>query len=262
METDRRPLVDTHCHLDFDRFDEDRDAVLARALEAGVVTIINPGVDFESSRRALALAAAHPEVYAAVGLHPNSCGELSAAQIDELRALAGAPRVVAIGEVGIDYYWNKFPPEAQRRGFAAQLALAGELGLPVIVHNRDAHEDTLAVMEEHGRGTIVLHSFSGNAGHARRALAAGAYLGVTGAITYPKAHELRRAIGQAPLERLLIETDAPFLPPQPRRGKRNEPAWVAWVAEKIAEVKEISLQAVAEATAANAERVFKFRERA
>jgi TatD DNase family protein len=235
--------------------------VLARAREAGVTTLINPGVDFESSRRAVALAAAHPEVFAAVGLHPNSCGELNEAQINELRALAGQPRVVAIGEVGLDYYWNKFPPEAQRRGFEAQLQLAAEAGLPVIVHNREAHQDTLAAIEAFGRTTIVLHSFSGNAGHARRALEAGAYLGVTGSVTYPKAHELRRVVAQTPLERLLIETDAPFLPPQPQRGKRNEPAWVRLVAEQIAEVKELSLEAVAETTAANAEKVFRFRER-
>jgi TatD DNase family protein len=236
--------------------------VLARAREAGVRAILNPGVDFASSRRAVALAAAHPQVYAAVGLHPNSCGALSAAQIAELRALAGEARVVALGEVGIDYYWNKFPPEAQRQGFAAQLRLAAELGLPVIVHNREAHDDTLAAIEEHGRTTIVLHSFSGNQGHARRALAAGAYLGVTGAVTYPKAHELRRVVAQAPLERLLIETDAPFLPPQPRRGQRNEPAWVRWVAEKIAEVKELPLETVAAATTENAERVFGLQNRA
>jgi TatD DNase family protein len=165
--------------------------------------------------------------------------------------------------VGIDYYWNKFPPEAQRRGFEAQLRLAGELGLPVIVHNRDAHEDVLSVIEAAapaGRpgAAIVLHSFSGNVAHARRALEAGLYLGVTGSATYPKAHELRRVLALAPLDRLLVETDAPFLPPQPRRGRRNEPAWVAWVAEQIAEVKGISVETVAQATTANAERVFHF----
>ncbi len=241
--------------------------MLLRAREAGVATLINPGVDFASSRRAIALAAEHPEVHAAVGLHPNSCGELSEEQIADLRALASEPRVVAIGEVGIDYYWNKFPPEAQRRGFEAQLRLAGELALPVIVHNRDAHDDVLTVIEESARAgprpaAVVLHSFSGNLAQARRALAAGAYLGFTGAVTYPKAHELRRAAQEAPLERLLIETDAPFLPPQPRRGRRNEPAWVRWVAEQIAEVKELPLQAIAEATAANAQAIFRFGSRA
>ena len=259
--TDAWRLTDTHCHLDFDRFDEDRAAVLERARQAGVTLIVNPGVDFASSRRAVALAAEHPEVYAAVGLHPNSCGELSEAQIAELRVLAGQPRVVAIGEVGIDYYWNKFPPEAQRRGFEAQLSLAGDLGLPAIVHDRDAHEDVLAAVETFGRTTIVLHSFSGSPAHARRALEAGAYLGVTGAVTYPKAHELRRVVKDAPLDRLLIETDAPFLPPQPRRGQRNEPAWVRWMAEQIAEVRGAPVEAVAEATAANAERVFAFQDR-
>jgi TatD DNase family protein len=226
-----------------------------------VARLINPGVDFETSRRAVALAGEYPEVYAAVGLHPNSCGELSEVQLAELRALAGQPRVVAVGEAGIDYYWNKFPPEAQRRGFAAQLRLAAELGLPVIVHNRDAHEDTLEAVEQFGRTTIVLHSFSGTLAHARRALAAGAYLGVTCAATYPKSRELRRVVEHAPLDRLLIETDAPFLPPQARRGKRNEPAWVRWAAEQIAEAKGLPLEAVAEATSENAERVFGFQDR-
>jgi TatD DNase family protein len=258
--TDSWRLTDTHCHLDFDRFDDDRAAVLDRARQAGVAAIVNPGVDFASSRRAVALAAENPEVYAAVGLHPNSCGELNEAQIAELRALAGQPRVVAIGEVGIDYYWNRFPPEAQRRGFEAQLNLAGELGLPVIVHNRDADEDVLAAVEAFSRTTAVLHSFAGSQALARRALEAGAYLGVTGAVTYPKAHELRRVVKAAPLDRLLIETDAPFLPPQPRRGQRNEPAWVRWMAEQIAEVRGAPVEAVAEATTANAERVFAFKD--
>jgi TatD DNase family protein len=257
-------LIDTHCHLDFDRFDEDREAVIERAHEAGVRCIVNPGVDFESSRRAIELAARHTGIYAMVGLHPNSCGELSEAQLDELRRLAREPRVVAIGEVGIDYYWNKFPPEAQRLGFEAQLRLADELDLPVVVHNRDAHDDVLAALEtsraaRRGQADIVLHSFSGNLTQARRALAAGAYIGVTGSVTYPKANELRRVIGAAPLERLLIETDAPFLPPQPRRGQRNEPAWVRWMAEQIAEVKGLPVESVAEATTANAERVFRIR---
>jgi TatD DNase family protein len=240
--------------------------VLERAHEAGVTTLINPGVDFGSSRRAIALAAEHAEVYAAVGLHPNSCGELNEEQIAELRALAVAPRVVAIGEVGIDHYWNKFPPEAQRRGFEAQLRLAGELGLPVIVHNREAHDDVLTAIEAAQAGpnppTVVLHSFSGKLTHARRALAAGAYLGFTGAVTYPKAHELRRVVQETPLERMLIETDAPFLPPQPRRGQRNEPAWVRWVAEQIAEVKELPVEAIAEATTANVQAVFGLESRA
>ena len=225
--------------------------------------IINPGVDFASSRRAIALAGQHPEVFAAVGLHPNSCGELKDDQIAELRVLARQPRVVAIGEIGIDYYWKKFSPEAQRRGLAAQLRLAGELNLPAIVHNREAHDDVLTTIETWARerggdAAIVLHSFSGSMAHARRALAAGAYLGVTGGVTYPKAHELRRVVKYAPLERLLVETDAPFLPPQPNRGQRNEPAWVRWTAEQIAEVKGLTREAVAEATTANAKRVFGF----
>lgn len=243
--------------------------MLARAREAGVAIIVNPGVDFASSRRAIALAGhagGSPEVFAAVGLHPNSCGELSEDQIAELRALAGQPRVVAIGEIGIDYYWNKFPPEAQRRGFEAQLRLADELGLPAIVHNRDAHDDVLTAIEALAPGrrdnaAVVLHSFSGSVTHARRALAAGAYLGVSGAVTYPKSTELRRVVKYAPPDRLLVETDAPFLPPQPRRGQRNEPAWVRWVAEQIAEVKGLPVESVIETTTANAGRVFRFGSR-
>lgn len=241
--------------------------MLARAWEAGVAIIVNPGVDFESSRRAIALAGQHPDVFAAVGLHPNSCGELNDDQIAELRALAGQPRVVAIGEIGIDYYWKKFPPEAQRRGFEAQMRLADEQALPVIVHSREADDDVLTAIEalapaRRGDAAVVLHSFAGNVTHAGRALAAGAYLGVTGAVTYPKSHELRRVVKYAPLDRLLVETDAPFLPPQPRRGQRNEPAWVRWVVEQIAEVKGLPVEAVVETTTANAGRVFRFGSRA
>lgn len=230
---------------------------MERARAAGVGRLVNPGVDFNSSRRAILAAAKYPEVYAAVGVHPNSCGELDDEGLSVLRALARQPRVVAIGEIGIDYYWNKFPPEAQRRAFEAQLYLADELNLPVIVHNRQAHDDILAILEtfvrtRRGNAAIVLHSFSGDLPEAKRALEAGAHLGVTGAVTYPKSHELRRVVEFAPLDRLVMETDAPYLAPQAQRGARNEPAFVRYVAEKLAEVRGIGVEAIQAATTANA----------
>lgn len=250
-------LIDTHCHLDLPAFDGERTAVVERARVSGVGRLVNPGVDFNSSRRAILTAAKYAEVYAAVGIHPNSCDELDDEGLSVLRALARQPRVVAIGEIGIDYYWNKFPPEAQRRGFEAQLYLADELNLPVIVHDRQAHDDLLAIIEafarsRDGNAAIVLHSFSGGLPEAKRALEAGAHLGVTGAVTYPKSHELRRVVEYAPLDRLLIETDAPYLAPQARRGRRNEPAFVRYVAEKLGEVRKVDGEAIHAATTANA----------
>ncbi len=235
---------------------------MARAEEHNVHRILNPGVSLESSRKALELAYRSLPVYAAVGIHPNEHVQLGSETLRELRAMASEPTVVAVGEIGLDYYHKTTPPGDQQRRFRAQLDLAAEMELPVIVHCRDAFTDALLIInswQESGGPKVnagVFHSFSGEETHARAALELGFCLGITGPVTFPKADGLRKIVAQVPEDRLLIETDAPFLSPQPRRGKRNEPAYVHWVAEKIAAVREATIDTITNATSQNADKLF------
>ena len=263
-------LIDTHCHLYFDSYDGDRQAVLTRAGAADVERILAPGIDLVSSRAAVDLAEAHPPVYAAVGVHPNSALTWEPGTLEALRDLLEHDKVVAVGEMGLDYYRDRAPKSIQRRVFRDQLALAGEARLPVILHVRNASpedraciDDLLAILEEM-RPTLledrpgVVHSFSGNLDEALKLVELGFFIGITGPVTYPNADGLRRVVGAVPLEHLVIETDGPFLTPQPRRGQRNEPAYVAYVAEKIAETRRVSPKLVAGETTQNAKRLFGF----
>lgn len=265
------PLVDSHCHLDLAPFDEDRAEVLARARAAGVQAIVVPGIDLAQCRRALALAesqpgAAHPELAIALGIHPNSSDGWTPDAAAEFAALARSPKVVAYGEIGLDYYWDKSPKPDQFAAFEAQLELAAELNLPVIIHNREASEDVIRILESWAdglSGTLreapgVLHSVSAPAELVERALAAGFYIGFTGPITYKNADQTRRIAAAAPLERILVETDGPFLTPVPHRGKRNEPAYIPLIVERLASVRQMPLAQIAEATTVNAERLFRF----
>jgi len=231
-------LVDSHCHLDAAEFDADRAEVLARARAAGVGLMLNPGADLASSRRAAELARAEPDVYAAVGVSPHAAGELDADWPDQLRALARSTnKVVAIGEAGLDFFRSAVEREVQERVFAAQLALAWELDLPVIVHCRQADQRVLEMLQEHsgeGRLRAVMHCFSGDEKLARGALALGFYLSFAGSLTYPKARPTRRAAELVPDDRMLVETDAPYLPPQGARGRRCEPAMIGETVEKLA----------------------------
>jgi TatD DNase family protein len=264
MTDQRPPLVDTHCHLMLRDYDADLEEVLQRARGAGVERMLVPGIDLATSRAAVALAEAKPEVYAAVGVHPHDARTYSSAVGDELRDLAGSPRVVAIGEIGLDYYRDRSPRPAQRIAFQAQLELAAELGLPVVVHNRESTEDVMEALIDHARRQPprlaervgVLHAFSADAETGRRAAEAGFYLGVAGPLTYPAADERRAITSSLPLERLVLETDAPFLTPHPRRGERNEPAKTRQVAEQLAKLFGVSLEAIADTTTANAARLF------
>lgn len=254
-------LVDTHCHLDFPEFDPDREAVLARAAAAGVRRVVIPGVDLPACRRAIALAERHPEVYAAVGLHPNSAAEATPAALDEIRTLAKHPKVVGIGEIGIDLYWRKLSRTEQEAVLHAQLDLAEAAGKPVIIHDRDAHAEVMAVLvARRPTAGVVLHAFSGDAAMAEAALGLGFYLGVDGPLTYKKNDALRALFAAAPLEQILIETDAPYLTPQAHRGKRNEPAYVRYVAEKLAEIRGVQLDQVAAVTTSNAARLFRWEQ--
>lgn len=254
---DRIRLIDTHAHLALSQFDEDRAAALARADAAGVARLVEIGFDLPSSRAAVALAEAHPQIYAVVGVQPNHVAELADGWLDEVRALAAHPKVVAIGEIGLDYHWMKAPPPDQERAFRAQLALARALGLPVVIHSREAKDDTLRVLADAARGQPgIMHSFSGDWDYARACLEIGFLLSFSGPLTFSKAGELHEVARLAPLGMLLTETDSPFLSPHPHRGQRNEPARVRLVAEQLAALRGEPLAHVAAAVWANAERVF------
>lgn len=268
-------LVDTHCHLDFDAYRDDLDDVLARAWEAGVERILIPGIDLESSQNALRLAERHSRVYVAVGVHPNSAKTWRAGSVQRIEALIEHPKVVAIGEIGLDYYRDRAPHELQVEVLGRQLKVAQRAGLPVVLHVRNADNedrsciidllDILAAWKEKARGSYpanrfgVLHSFSGNGEEARRSIDLGFKLGVTGPVTFQNAHTLHQVVTSSPLACLLIETDGPFLTPHPHRGKRNEPAYVRHVAEKIASLKGLAAQEVASKTTENAQRLFAWR---
>jgi TatD DNase family protein len=258
-------LVDTHAHLDFSKFDGDRSAVLSRAWAAGLVAIVTIGVDLPSSEQAVALAEAHDGVYATVGMHPHDAKALDGDVLARFRELGRHEKVVAVGEIGLDFYRDLSPRDVQRRAFQAQLAWAARLGKPVVIHDRDAHDEIMEVLsgwagEQRGsplEGRLgVLHTFSGDLAMAERALELGFYLSVAGPVTYPDAGQLREVVHALPLDRLLVETDCPFLAPHPHRGKRNEPAYVRLVAERVAELRGVPLAEVAEATTANARRLF------
>jgi TatD DNase family protein len=251
-------LVDSHCHLDFIEGGADR--VVASAERAGLVAIINPGTSLKSSRAALALAERHAMVYAAVGVHPHDASTFDHQTATALRELAAHPKVVAIGEIGLDYYRNYSPHDAQQRAFEAQLELAAELGLPVIIHNRDATEDTFARLRNWAAGADgrrgVLHSYSAGPQWLEQAAQLGLYIGISGPVTYPKAEELQQVAREVPWERLLVETDAPFLTPVPFRGRRNQPAYVQYVAGKIAALRDVPVEQVGRQTTRNVIRLF------
>ena len=251
-------LFDTHAHYDDEAFDEDRDAVLAALPQQGVGLVLNPGCDVESSHRAAALAAAYPHVYAAAGIHPENCGGYTADDLTALRQLARQSKVVAIGEIGLDYYWEENPPRAfQQQVLRAQLALAQELALPVIIHDREAHADTLAIVREFPAVTGVFHCFSGSPEMARELLEMGWYLGFDGPVTYKNARRAPEVAAVTPLERMLIETDSPYMTPVPYRGKRNDSGYVHLVAEKLAEWKGVTAEELGRVTTENGKRLFR-----
>jgi TatD DNase family protein len=255
QEARKMQLIDSHAHLDFPQFDDDRDAVIERARGAGLVAILNAGADLPSSRAAVALADTYDFIYAAVGVHPHDAATVTPAVLDELRALARHPKVVAAGEIGLDYYRDLSPRPVQRRAFADQLALAVELHLPVVVHSREAHDDVLAALQG-WEGTGVLHSYSAGPERLEEVLGLGFSIGISGPVTFRKADQLRAVAAAVPLERLLVETDCPYLTPAPYRGKRNEPAYVRYVVEAVARARGMPAEAVARATSDNARRLF------
>jgi TatD DNase family protein len=283
-------LTDTHCHLDFNKFDEDRDAVIQRALETGVEQILIPGLELESSKAVIKLANSHPNLFAAVGFHPTDLDNWNENSIQEIKSLVGGKspspdggggrgegKILAIGEIGLDYYWVKGSEKQtrQREVLKQQLQLAEDVNLPVIIHMREENDawfgrasvDLLEILTEWqyalqtrnhplANKPGVLHSFNGTLETAQKAIQLNFYIGVTGPVTYKNAEEKRLVIRQLPLERLLIETDAPFLTPVPHRGKRNEPAFVSHIADKIAEIHMTTREQVAKITSNNANNLF------
>ncbi len=244
-------LIDTHAHLHLPAFDADRAAVLQRAAENGIVRIIEIGYDLPSSRAAIALAEQYPQIYAVVGVQPNHAHEAPPDWREQLLELARHPKVLAIGEIGLDYYWKDVPPTLQDQFFRSQLALADELAMPVVIHSRDAQADTVAVLRDHygaaaapaARG--IMHSFSGTWDYAASCLELGFLLSFSGPLTFKRSSELRDVAARTPADRLLVETDSPYLSPHPHRGRRNEPAHVRLVAEQLAAARQCSLAELA-----------------
>jgi len=291
-------LIDTHCHLDLRQFDADRDAVIGRAGEAGVGLIVNPAIDLDSCHRVLALAERYPNVYAAVGVHPNDCAGFNDVVAAKLRDLTRHPKVVAIGEIGLDYYWNKVAVDQQRRALVAQLAIAAEMSLPVILHSRSANGDAsrqcnadllqelqrwVAARSAQRKDSIgsdasltpdpcppalrtfgvtpdtllgVWHAFSGDLAEAQAAYDLGLTLGLGGPVTFQNARSLQALAPQLRLDRLMLETDAPYLAPHPHRGKRNEPAYIPLMAATLAGLSGATVDAIAAGTTATACRCF------
>ncbi|MBP7340811.1 MAG: TatD family hydrolase [Smithellaceae bacterium] len=250
-------LIDSHAHLEMEPFDADREAVIERAGLAGVECIITVGTSPVLSRKAVSLARRYENIYATVGIHPHDADAAGEHALDELKALAADPKVVAYGEIGLDFFRNLSPRKQQTDMFARQLELAGELNLPVVIHDREAHEETLALIRASGIRRGVFHCFSGDWTMARQCLDLGFYLSVPGVVTFEKSHTLREVVRQAPLERLLLETDCPYLAPVPHRGQRNEPAFIVHTAKKVARIKDRDWEDVARTASENTRTLFR-----
>lgn len=254
-------LFDSHTHLDDESFDSDRDEVIHRAREAGVTLMLNPGADLASSLRGVQLAERYEGIYAAVGVHPHDVKDMDETTLETLRSLSQKEKVVAIGEIGLDFYYDYSPRDAQRYWFKRQIQLAREVGLPIIIHERDAHQEVFDILKEERAGELgcVMHCFSGSVELAKEYVKLGMYISLGGPVTFKNARKPQEVAMAVPLDRLLIETDSPYLTPVPFRGKRNEPARVRLVAEKIAELRGISLEELAKQTTENAKTLFRIK---
>ena len=250
-------LIDTHCHLDFADFEPDRDQVIRRAQEAGINYFINIGATLESSTAACALAKEYPQVYATVGVHPHDADTFDLAALEKLRQLAQGAKVVAIGETGLDYYRNLSSKENQRQAFLKQIALSKELNLPIVIHCRQAQEEVLQMLKEAQPVRAVVHCFAGEESFLKTCLDSGFFISYTCNITYKKAAILREMVKLTPLDRLMLETDAPYLSPEGFRGKRNEPAQIKLLAEQVSQIKGVSVAEVEDCTTRNAKSFFK-----
>jgi TatD DNase family protein len=251
-------LVDTHAHLDDRRFDDDREEVIKRCEEEGLVCIINPGSNLSSSIKALSLAAAHPIIFAAVGIHPHDAKTADQNTAEILRPLAGREKVVAIGEIGLDYHYDFSPRDKQKQVFREQIALARELKLPIIVHDREAHGDILNILREERAWEVggVMHCFSGSKETARECMDMNFFISFAGPVTFENARKAREVAAYVPIDRLLVETDCPYLTPVPLRGRRNYPGNVKFVAEEVARIKDMDADALMECVLDNTRKLF------
>ncbi|HQM91926.1 MAG TPA: TatD family hydrolase [Syntrophales bacterium] len=250
-------LIDSHAHLEMPPFDRDRDQVVRRAKEAGVEIIVTVGTTVEDCRKALELTRRYPGVYAAIGIHPHEAKEIRDGTYDSIREMARHEKVVAYGEIGLDFFRNLSPRATQIRRFGEQLELASELDLPIVIHDREAHSETVDLLKGwKGSRRGIIHCFSGDYAMAKQCIGLGFYISIPGTVTFEKNEKLRSIVRDLPLESLLVETDCPYLTPNPFRGRRNEPAYVVHTARKVAEIKGKPFEEVAAVTTANAKRIF------
>lgn len=251
-------IFDTHAHYDDEAFDEDRDMLLGEIFSSGICCITNVGASMESTRKAAALSEKWEGMYAAVGVHPDHVGDMTETDLEELRSLAAKPKTVAIGEIGLDYYWDHAPHEVQKYWFERQLQLAREVQLPVVIHSRDAAKDTMDIMKEAAKkgSRGVIHCFSGSVEQAKEYVKMGFYLGVGGVVTFKNARVIKEVVQAIDLSSLVLETDCPYLAPVPNRGKRNHSLLLSYVAEEIARIQGVSVETVTEQTRQNALRLY------
>lgn len=251
-------FIDSHSHLDDRRYDQDRDILIKSLKENKVDIAINIGADLESSINSVELANKYDNIYAVIGVHPHSASEVTLETLDRFRAMSKNEKVVAIGEIGLDFYYDNSPRDLQRKWFKEQLELAKELNLPVVIHSRDASQETFDTIKEAQDGKLrgVMHCFSGSLEMAKEYMKLGFYISIAGPVTFKNARVVREVAEAVPLDKLLIETDCPYLTPEPYRGKRNEPMFVRYVAERIAKIKNISVEEVAEHTSRNTKELF------
>ena len=250
-------LFDTHAHLDDRAFDQDREQMISGLPEKGIGLVMNPGCSLESSKNTIRLAEQYPFVYAAVGSHPDAADEVTDSVIDRYRTLCRHEKVKAIGEIGIDYHYEDIPRDLQKKAFRMQLELAREVKLPVIVHERDAHEDGLAIVKEFKDVTGVFHCFSGSAELARQLVDLGWYIGFTGVLTFKNARRAIEAAQAIPLDRIVLETDCPYMAPEPFRGRRNDPGYLFRMAEKLAEIRGLDLEQIHAITTENGKKLYR-----
>ena len=251
-------LIDSHAHLDDKRFNSDRDMIIKNLKTNGIELVVNVGADLKSSKSTVELAKAHENIYAVVGVHPHSASELNKEAIETLKNYAKEDKVLAIGEIGLDFYYDNSPREDQRYAFKAQIELAKELDLPIVIHSREADQETFDTIEaaQDGNLKVLLHCYSGSAELAQEYLKLGCYISLAGPVTFKNARVPKEVAKVIPLDRLLVETDSPYLTPEPYRGKRNEPMFVKYVAEEIAELKGVSIEELSSATRENTKKFF------